>query len=64
MKQPKNQPSNLHTNVLNYEKNISTFKNTLHNKNWNDMKKIEDPNKAYKYFLHIFIDKSFSKIGS
>ena len=46
------------------KKNISTFKNTLRNKNWNDMKKIEDPNKAYKYFLHIFIDKSFSKIGS
>ena len=38
------------------KKNISTFKNTLRNKNWNDMKKIEDPNKAYKYFLHIFID--------
>ena len=38
------------------EKNIDKFKNILHNRNWNDIKKIEDPNKAYKYFLTIFID--------
>ena len=38
------------------EKNIDRFKNILHNRNWDDIKKIEDPNKAYKYFLHIFID--------
>ena len=37
-------------------KNIDKFKNTQHNKNWYDVKKIEDPNKAYKYFLDIFID--------
>ena len=46
------------------EKNIDKFKNILHNRNWDDIKKIEDPNKAYKYFLNIFIDiydKSFPK---
>ena len=46
------------------EKNIDMFKNFLHNRNWDDIKKIEDPNKAYKYFLNIFIDiynKSFLK---
>ena len=36
------------------EKNIDKFKNTLHNRNWDDIQKIEDPNKAYKYFLDIF----------
>ena len=47
-----------------FEKNIDKFKNILHNRNWDDIKKIEDPNKAYKYFLNIFIDiydKSFPK---
>ena len=39
-----------------YEKNNGKFKNTLHNRNWDDIQKIEDPNKAYKYFLDIFID--------
>ena len=46
------------------EKNIDKFKNILHNRNWDDIKKIEDPNKAYKYFLDIVInicDKSFPK---
>ena len=38
------------------EKNIGKLKNTLRNRNWNDIKKIEDLNKAYKYFLNIFID--------
>ena len=38
------------------QKNIDKFKNTLHNWNWYDIKKIEDPNKPYKYFLVIFID--------
>ena len=38
------------------EKNIEKFKNTLHNRNWDEIKKIEDPSKAYKYFLKIFID--------
>ena len=38
------------------EKNIDKFKNTLHNRNWDDIQKIEDPNKAYKYFLDIFTD--------
>ena len=38
------------------EKNIDKFKNIVHNKNWDDIKKIEDPNKACKYFLNIFID--------
>ena len=38
------------------EKNTDKFKNILHNRNWDDIKKIEDPNKAYKYFLNIFID--------
>ena len=38
------------------EKNIDKFKNTLHSRNWDDIKKIEDPNKASKYFLDIFID--------
>ena len=37
-------------------KNIDKFKNTLHNKNLNDIQKIEDPNKAYKHFLVIFTD--------
>ena len=37
------------------EKNIEKFKNTLHNRNWDEIKKIEDPSKAYKYFLKIFI---------
>ena len=40
------------------EKNIDKFKNTLHNRNWDDIQKIEDPNKAYKYFLDIFTDIS------
>ena len=46
------------------EKNIGNFKNTLRNRIWDDIKKIEDHNKAYKYFLDIFIDiydNSFSK---
>ena len=38
------------------EKNIDKFKNTLHNRNWDDIQKIADPNKAYKYFLDIFTD--------
>ena len=36
----------------------------MRNRNWEDIKKIEDFNKAYKYFLDIFIDiydKSFPK---
>ena len=37
------------------EKNIDKFKNTLLNRNWDDIKEIEDPNKAYKYFLDIVI---------
>ena len=47
------------------EKNIDKFKNTLHNRNWDDIQKIEDPNKAYKYFLDIFTDiydNSFPKL--
>ena len=28
----------------------------LHNRNWDDIRKIDYPNKAYKYFLNIFID--------
>ena len=56
IKQPKDQSQNLPTNALTVKKNIEKFKNTLHNKNWNDFKKIEDPNKTYKYFLNIFID--------
>ena len=46
------------------EKNIGKFKNTLHNRNWDDIIKTEDPNKAYKYFIDIFTDiydKSFPK---
>ena len=46
------------------EKTIGKFTNTLQNRNWDDIKKIEDPNKAYKYFLDIVInicDKSFPK---
>ena len=46
------------------EKNIDKFKNTRHNRNWDDIQKIEEPNKAYKYFLDIFIliyDNSFPK---
>ena len=46
------------------EKNIDKFKNILHNRNRDDIKKNEDPKKAYKYFLNIFIDiydKSFLK---
>ena len=38
------------------EKNIDKFKNILRNRNWDDIKKTEDPNKAYKSFLNIFID--------
>ena len=41
------------------EKNIDKFKNILHNRNW------DDPKKVYKYFLNIFIDiydKSFPKL--
>ena len=38
------------------EKNIDKFKSALHNRNWDDIKKIEDRNKAYKYFLDIFTD--------
>ena len=38
------------------EKNIDKFKNTLQNRNWDDIQKIEDPNKTYKYFLDIFTD--------
>ena len=30
------------------EKNIDKLKNTLHNRNWDDIQKIEDSNKAYK----------------
>ena len=46
------------------EKNISKFKNILHSRNWVDIKKNEDPNKAYKYLVNVFIDiydKSFPK---
>ena len=46
------------------ERNNDKFKNILHNRHWDDIKKIEDPNKSYKYFLNKFIDiydKSFSK---
>ena len=46
------------------KKNIDKFKNILHKRNWDDIKKNEDPNKAYKHFLNIFIDicdKSFPK---
>ena len=32
------------------------FKNILHNRNWDDIKKNKDPNKAHGYFLNIFID--------
>ena len=28
----------------------------MYNRNLDDIKKIEDPNRAYKYFLDIFID--------
>ena len=53
------------TNKRSYcEKNTNKFKNILHNRNWDDIKKIEDPNKVHKYFLNIFIDiydKSFPK---
>ena len=38
------------------EQNIDKFKSTLHSRNWDNIKKIEDTNKAYKYFLKIFID--------
>ena len=37
----------------------------MRNRNWDDIKRIEDPNKAYKYLLNIFIDiydKSFQKL--
>ena len=46
------------------DKNIDEFKNILHNRNWVDIKKIEDPKKPYKYILNIFFDiydKSFPK---
>ena len=46
------------------KKNIDKFKSILHNRNCDDIKKIEEPNKAYKYFLNVFIeiyDKSFPK---
>ena len=32
------------------------LKNTLQNRNWDDIFKTEDPNKAYKYFLDVFIN--------
>ena len=32
------------------------LKNTLQNRNWDDIFKTEDPNKAYEYFLDIFIN--------
>ena len=38
------------------KKFIGKSKNTLYNRNWDNIKKSEDPNKAYKYFLDIFID--------
>ena len=38
------------------QKNIDKFKNTLYNRNWDDIQKIEDPNKAYKYFIDIVTD--------
>ena len=38
------------------KKNIVKIKNILHNRNWDDIKKNKDPNKAYKYFLNIFVD--------
>ena len=44
-------------------KNIDKFKNILHNRNWDDINKA--PNKAYEYFLNIFIDiydESFPKL--
>ena len=37
----------------------------MRNRNWDDIKRTEDPNKAYKYLLNIFIDiydKSFPKL--
>ena len=30
------------------EKNVGKFKNILHNRNWDEIKKTEDPKKAYK----------------
>ena len=38
------------------EKNIGKFKNILHNRNWVEIKKNKDSNKAYKYLLNVFID--------
>ena len=38
------------------EKSIDKFKNNLQNRSWDDIQKIEDHNKAYKYFLDIFTD--------
>ena len=38
------------------EKHIDKFKNTLHKRNWHDIKITEDPNKAYRYSLDILID--------
>ena len=64
MKQRKNQSTNLPKNALTVKKILTNLKIFLHNKNQDDIKKIEDPNKAYKYFLNIFIDiydKSFPK---
>ena len=46
------------------EKNIDKIKNTLLNRNWDDIKKIEDPNKDYKYFLDIFIEIYENEIES
>ena len=46
------------------EKNIDKFRNTVYNRNWDNIKNVEDPSKAYTYFLDIFIDiydKSFLK---
>ena len=38
------------------EKNTDSFENTLYNRNCYDIKKGEDPSKAYKYFLDTFIE--------
>ena len=56
MKQRKDQSWNLPTNALTVKKNIDKLKNILHKRNWDDIKKNKDPNKAYKYFLNIFVD--------
>ena len=56
MKQRKHQSENLHKTLLLWKKNIEKFKNIQQSRNWDDIKNVEDPSKAYKYFLSIFID--------